>query len=238
MIGGTWQSTVSDRPLASSTAQIAAVLVVLPVFLQAPWVRVHPFSAALFTAVLLASGLILNLRDDQQEQQDLGALLVGFSGSWLAGCVFWGWMRTHPILHLPVEAFALPLALAGLGSRWRLAAGFYLASLVGTACTDFMMAVTGVMPFWPQALSAPLDQASQLLHAAALQLMQPWPLMMLGLAAAVLLRAAQLMKRQARQGGFASETLVMAAAVLTTTLWVDGLFLVAAFLQPGLSGLI
>jgi hypothetical protein len=30
----------------------------------------------------------------------------------------------------------------------------------------------------------------------------------------------------------------MAAAVLITTLWVDGLFLLSALLQPGLSGLI
>ena len=30
----------------------------------------------------------------------------------------------------------------------------------------------------------------------------------------------------------------MAGAVLVTTVWVDGLFLVAALLQPGMSGLI
>ena len=33
-------------------------------------------------------------------------------------------------------------------------------------------------------------------------------------------------------------TLSMSAAVLMTTLWVDGLFLLAAVVQPGLSGLI
>jgi hypothetical protein len=35
-----------------------------------------------------------------------------------------------------------------------------------------------------------------------------------------------------------NETLSMSAAVLMTTLWVDGLFLLAAVVQPGLSGLI
>jgi len=30
----------------------------------------------------------------------------------------------------------------------------------------------------------------------------------------------------------------MAGAVLVTTVWVDGLFLITALLQPGLSGLI
>ena len=97
-------------------------MVVLPVFLQAPWVRLHPFSATLFTAVLLSIGIALE-HTGQQQKADIGQLLVGFSGSWLAGCLFWGW-HAHPVLHLPVEAFALPLALTGLNSRWRLASAF------------------------------------------------------------------------------------------------------------------
>ena len=115
-------------------------MVVLPVFLQAPWVRIHPFSAVLFTAVFLSIGVNLHFTC-RGRLQDVGSLLVGFSGSWLAGCLFWGWMRAHPLLHLPIEAFALPLALTGLNGRWRLAAGFYLASLVGTACTDLMLSL-------------------------------------------------------------------------------------------------
>ena len=35
------------------------LLVALPVFLQAPWVRLAPFSAALFTAPLLFLGIAL-----------------------------------------------------------------------------------------------------------------------------------------------------------------------------------
>ena len=205
-------------------------MVVLPVFLQAPWVRLHPFSAVLFTGLLLAIGIVLN-QTGSPNRAEIGQLLVGFSGSWLAGCLFWGWLRAHPILHLPVEAFALPLALGGLNGRWRLASAFYLSSLIGTACTDLMMALTGVMKDWPAVVSAPFDQAPGLLHAAGLQLLYPAPLLALGLAAALILMVG-------RRLSLAGETWCMAGAVLVTTVWVDGLFLLTALLQPGFSGLI
>ena len=218
-------------------------MVVLPVFLQAPWVRIHPFSAVLFTAVFMLAGVLLHLsgsdRPGAERRAEIGSLLVGFSGSWLAGCVFWGWMRAHPLLHLPIEAFALPLALAGLNSRWRLAAAFYLASLVGTACTDLTMALTGVMPFWPAVVNAPLGDASLLLHDAAAQLMKPQQLLILSAAAWSLLQASRWLKSDDHLNSEqTSETFAMTASVLTTTLWVDGLFLLAALLQPSLSGLI
>ena len=210
-------------------------MVVLPVFLQAPWVRLHPFSATLFTVVLLCIGIGLN-QSSTGQRADLGALLVGFSGSWLAGCVFWGWLRAHPVLHLPVEAFALPLALGGLQGRWRLACAFYLSSLIGTACTDLAMASTGVMRFWPEVVTASLDEAPLLLHNAGLHLLQPIPAFILIGSMLILL---QLSHRLSASDPFeASPTRSMAAVVLTTTLWVDGLFLLAALLQPGLSGLI
>ena len=205
-------------------------MVVLPVFLQAPWVRVHPFSAVLCTGLLLAVGIVLN-QTGRRNRAEIGQLLVGFSGSWLAGCLFWGWLRAHPIMHLPIEAFALPLALGGLNGRWRLASAFYLSSLIGTACTDLMMALTGVMKDWPTVVSAPFDQAPGLLHAAGLQLLHPAPLLALGFAAALIL----MVGRRLSQAG---ETWSMAGAVLVTTVWVDGLFLLTALLQPGFSGLI
>ena len=210
-------------------------MVVLPVFLQAPWVRLNPFSATLFTGVLIAAGLVMH-RSRSQSVSDVGSLLVGFSGSWLAGCVFWGWLRAHPVLHLPVEAFAVPVALGGLQGRWRLAATFYLSSLVGTACTDLAMAATGVMQFWPTVVTASLDHAPLLLHQAGLHLLQPLPLLTLLLAAVLVLMAGLWLNRKA--GKCIGEAGGMAAAVLITTLWVDGLFLFSALLQPGLSGLI
>jgi len=210
-------------------------MVVLPVFLQAPWVRLDPFSATLFTAVLIAAGLVLH-QNRSQTASDLGSLLVGFSGSWLAGCIFWGWLRAHPVLHLPVEAFALPLALGGLQGRWRLAATFYLSSLVGTACTDLAMAATGVMQFWPAVVTASIDQAPLLLHQAGMHLLQPLPLATLLIAAALVLWAGLRLNKKGH--GSEADAGSMAAAVLITTLWVDGLFLLSALLQPGLSGLI
>ncbi|MCT0212202.1 DUF3120 domain-containing protein [Synechococcus sp. CS-1324] len=209
---------------------MAALLVVLPVFLQAPWVRLHPFSASLFTAGLLAMGLLLD-RLNGGRWASLGQLLVGFAGSWLGGCLFWGWFRLHPALHLPIEAFALPLALAGLNGRWSNGCAFYLASLVGTACTDATMALAGVMPYWPLVLNAPLSDAPGLLNLAGRQLAHPEALLPVALAAIALLWAAGQLWRAGAPGK-------IAAAVLRTTLVVDGLFLAAALLCPRLSGLI
>ena len=146
---------------------------------------------------------------------------------------FWGWLRAHPVLHLPVEAFALPMALGGLQGRWRLAATFYLSSLVGTACTDLAMAATGVMQFWPAVVTASLDQAPLLLHQAGLHLLQPLPLATLLISIALVLMAGRRLSKIS--SGFAGDAGSMAAAVLITTLWVDGLFLLSALLQPGLS---
>ncbi|MBA4733778.1 MAG: DUF3120 domain-containing protein [Synechococcus sp. MED-G133] len=230
MIGGTWQLTAPERSWTLAVPRLAAAMVVLPVFLQAPWVRLHPFSATLFTAVLLAVGIVLE-QSGERQKAEIGQLLVGFSGSWLAGCLFWGWLRAHPLLHLPVEAFALPLALTGLSTRWRLASAFYLASLLGTAVTDLIMAMTGVMQAWPAVVMAPIDLAPGLLHQAGLELLHPLPLLLLAAAAVLIL---SLGRRCHQQGS----TWSMAGAVLITTVWVDGLFLATALLQPGLSGLI
>jgi hypothetical protein len=209
----------------------AAVLVALPVFLQAPWVRLAPFSAALFTGPLLLAALLLE-RTSRPSWRQAGALLVGFCGSWLGGCLFWGWFRLHPLWHLPIEAFALPLALGGLQGRWRLAASFYLASLLGTACTDAVMAITGVMGRWTAVLQAPLDQAPPLLHQAALLVLQPLPLS-ITLATAIGLTA--LCRRFWHHP---DPCWRLAASALATTLAVDGLFLAAALWAPQLSGLI
>ena len=218
--GITW-----DLPTAA-----AAALVALPVFLQAPWVRQAPFSATVFTAVLLAIGVVLGLQP-RRSLQTAGSLLVGFSGSWLAGSLFWGWCRLHPLWHLPIEAFALPLALAGLRSRWQLACALYLGSLLGTAATDLAIALTGLMPLWPQVLAAPPAEAPLLLQLAAEQLLQPPALALLAAAATLLLAASARLSRLGPAGQVAS-------SALATTLVVDGLFLIAALLSPHLSGLI
>ena len=203
----------------------------LPVFLQAPWVRLAPFNAALFTAPLLAAALLLAFHRDERWRK-AGELLVGFSGSWLGGCLFWGWCRLHPLWHLPIEAFALPLALGGLHTRWRLAASFYLASLLGTACTDGVMALIGAMDSWVLVLQAPLDQAGGLLHQAALGVLRPVPLTLTTLAAAVLSALCRQLWRHP------DPAWRLGASAMATTLAVDGLFLLAALWAPHWSGLI
>ena len=224
--GLTAASTRLDRLAAAG-----ALLVALPVFLQAPWVRLAPFSAAVFTLALLLLGVVLEQRR-HQGWSTAGALLVGFSGSWLGGCLFWGWCRLHPLWHLPIEAFALPLALAGLKGRWRLAASFYLASLLGTACTDAVMAITGVMAHWREVLLAPLDQAAPLLHQAALSVLEPLPLAVVGLAGCGLIGLCR------HYWSHPDPAWRLAASALATTLCVDGLFLAVALAAPRLSGLI
>ena len=195
----------------------------LPVFVQAPWVRSSPAACTLFTAVLVALGL--RLRGSH------GALLIGFAGSWLAGAVFWGWLRLHPMWHLPIEAFALPLAIAGLQGPWRRAGQFYLGALIGTACTDAATALCGLMPLWPQVLQASPSEAPLLLSAAAEQVLQPIPLIVIvGFAAAMATAGRWLWKKG--EGGR------VVAASLLSTLAVDGLFLVLALISPQLSGLV
>jgi len=209
---------------------IAALLVVLPVFLQAPWVRASPMGATLFTPGLVILGVVLQRRS-QGPWSAIGAMLVGFAGSWLGGSLFWGWWRVHPLWHLPIEGFAVPLALGGLGSRWRLAGAFYLASLLGTAATDGVMALTGVIHLWPQVVEAPLSEAGVLLQQAGEAVLQPMGLGLIGLSGTVLLAVCRWLWPQGLAGR-------VAAATLATTLLVDGIFLAAALLAPGLSGLI
>ena len=223
--GGPWVNLAAARD-----GLAGALLVALPVFLQAPWVRLAPATATLFTAVLVLAGTMLQRQQDPR-LRDAGVLLVGFAGSWLGGCLFWGWCRLHPIWHLPIEAFALPLALAGLSSRWRLGCALYLGSLVGTAATDGAIAITGLMPLWPKVLAADPLEATVLLQQAAQQVLEPEALMVVVAAGLLLLQACRWIWRWGRAGR-------VAGAALATTLAIDGLFLAAALLAPKLSGLI
>jgi hypothetical protein len=209
---------------------ISGLLVTLPVFLQAPWVRLAPFSAAMFTVPLLGLALALSQHSNPRTRR-AGELLVGFCGSWLAGSLFWGWCRLHPVWHLPIEAFALPLALTGLQSRWKVACGFYLGSLLGTAATDAAIAGTGLMPCWPQILSASSADAPLLLQSAAQQVLAPESLLLVVLSGAVLVQACRWLWASGEVGRITS-------AALATTLAVDALFLLAALVAPSLSGLI
>jgi hypothetical protein len=87
------------------------------------------------------------------------------------------------------------------------------------------------MPLWPQALAAAPAEAGRILHLAGLQVLQPIGLMVVLGSACLLLLLSRWLWQQGEVGRVAS-------AALSTTLAVDGLFLLAALLAPRLSGLI
>ncbi len=229
------KETFFSRPLYLQL--LASAMVVLPVLVQAPWVRLYPYSACLFTLCLLSLGILIGEIWDEK-LSPAGPLLIGVSGSWFCGCLFWGWLREYPIWHLPVESLALPIALIGLRTRWRVGAAFYLACLLGTALTDLMMLLTGVMVQWPLVVNAPLSEAPKLLYEAANQLLDPLSIALLLSAAVLIMLIARAMRLKASLDAYLRETWMVASSALTTTLLIDGLFLITALIQPQLSGLI
>jgi len=104
--------------------------------------------------------------------------------------------------------------------------------LLGTACTDAVMAVTGVMGCWINVLQAPIEQAPALLQQAALGVLQPLPL------AVTLLTATGLTALCRCYWSHPDPAWRLGASAVATTLAVDGLFLAAALWAPQLSGLI
>jgi len=228
------------QPIALGMAGLpfwASMLVVLPVFVQAPWVREQPFSSCLFGFVLLSVGVVTHSIAPSR-WKDFGALLVGFSGSWLAGSLFWGWLASHPLLHLPVEAFALPLAITGLQTRWRFGCAFYLASLLGTAFTDLAMALTGVMSLWPAVIAASPAEATVLLQDAATFVLRPSSLVTVSAAGIIIFQLVQYCRYRNSLSVATDRAWAVAAAVLFTTLLIDALFLSLSLLAPELSGLV
>ena len=130
----------------------SSFFVILPIFVQAPWVRLEPISAICFTFVIVLVAIFLNQKASNK-WFIVSSLLLGISGSWLGGCLFWGWLSPYPILHIPVEAVVLPLALIGLGTNWKIGSSFYISSLFGTAVTDITIFLIGIMDQWRQAVS-------------------------------------------------------------------------------------
>ena len=168
----------------------------------------------------------------------MGSLLIGVSWSWLGGCLFWGWLRAHPLWHLPVESIALPIAVSLLKTRWGIGASFYLASLLGTAFTDVMIVLTGVMKAWPQVVEASFSEASKILSFTAAQLLEPFSLLAIFIAALLIILIANWMHQKSKSEPLSADAWLVSSSALTTTLWVDGLFFATTLIQPQLSGLI
>lgn len=213
-----------DEPQARRllTLLAAAFLVSVPVFIQAPLVRLQPWVSLLTTLIWLLSGLYM-LR--QPTLRLWGDLAVGFSWTWLAGSLYWGWLRENPYVHLPVEAIGLPIVIILL-SQNRLIVGsyFYLGSLFGTAITDLYFYWVDLIPYWRQLMQVAPADSGAVLQAALLQLENP----------IAVTRASILLGILVCVGGWSIKTnkthwWAFAGAVLSTIL-VDALFLLAATL--------
>lgn len=199
---------------------VSAFLVSVPVFFQAPLVRSLPLVSLLLTGVL---ALFVRSLWREADTRGLGDLMAGFTLTWLAGSIYWGWFRWQPLLHLPIEALALPLALWGI---WRcktpIAHWFYLGSLLGTALTDVYFYLVRLIPHWRQLMFATPEQAPDILNAALENMQTPWGIgcavTIVGLL--IVLGSLPLRSRHLHHWAFSG-------AVFSTVL-VDGLFLVAA----------
>lgn len=213
-----------DEPQARRLLALlaAAFLVSVPVFIQAPLVRFQPWVSLLMTAVWLLSGLHM-LR--QPSLRLWGDLAIGFSWTWLAGSLYWGWLRENPYVHLPVEAIGLPIVIILLSqNRSIVGSYFYLGSLFGTAITDLYFYWTDLIPYWRQLMQVAPADSGAVLQAALLQLENP----------IAITRATILLGVLVCVGGWSLKSnktrwWAFAGAVLSTIL-VDALFLLAATL--------
>ena len=203
------------------TLWAAIFLVSVPVFFQAPLVRSLPVVSLVGTIVWSWLSLYLSQR---KRTQHWGELLTGFTWTWLSGSLYWGWLRSEPLWHLPVEAIALPLALWGLKKNWcSIGIWFYLGSLFGTTVTDTYFYTIDLIPAWRQIMVNP-EQADVIFHAALMQMNTPlgwsWAIGLLSLLTATGLVSLRLGTLPA---------LAFSGAVVSTIL-VDGLFWIAALL--------
>jgi hypothetical protein len=205
----------------------AAFLVTVPVFMQAPLVRLFPWLSLASTAIWVGLSLFLK----RQPTLSLwGNLLLGFSWTWLAGSLYWGWLRWEPFLHLPVEALGLPFAYSDLRrGENRVGNWFYIGSLFGTAMTDLYFYLVNLIPHWRQLMQLEWQEpnlasslAQTVLKSAVSQIQTPWGIgCAIGLIA-ILLVVGSLPLRSSQLHWWA-----FSGAVLSTIL-VDGLFWLGA----------
>ncbi len=198
----------------------ASFLVSVPVFVQAPLVRFWPVFSLLLTGGWIGLGVWLM----RQPKMDIwGDLLIGFSVSWLAGSIYWGWFRYEPLIHLPIESIGLPFAIWCLWRRWGvIGAWFYLGSLLGTAITDAYFYVTDLIPYWREVMQVSPDLATPVLQRAIAQVQTPW-----GISWAIVFVNILLAFGLWAMQKFQCDRWAFAGAVLSTIL-VDSLFWIAA----------
>ena len=229
------ESTLLSSPI--SLRLWSSFFVILPIFVQAPWVRLEPISALCFTFVILLVAYFLH-RKKSNKWFIISSLLFGVSGSWLGGCLFWGWLSPFPILHIPVEAVALPLALIGLGTNWKIGSSFYLSSLFGTAVTDITIFLIGIMDQWKQVITADSENAPLILQKTSENLIQIKSLSIIFFVALILWFISKEIFDTATINTNNGKALLVSCYVIQTTIIVDGIFVCLAILEPTLSGLV
>ncbi len=213
-----WEEEKREKMLMFFTS---AFLVSIPVFFQAPLVRVLPW----LSLVLTGFWFWLSWHWKKEQATYLwGDILWGFSWSWLCGSIYWGWLRSHPAIHIPIEAIGLPFALWGIKRGWGLIGNyFYLGSLIGTAITDLYFYIAGLIPYWQELMQTEPSLVKPLLQGAIAQVETLWGISWAILLANVLLAISLwgLVKKEIHY-------IVFASAVLTTII-TDGLFWVVAY---------
>lgn len=198
----------------------AVFLVSVPVFIQAPLVRLFPELSLLLTVGWCGLSLALMKR---HKTRLWGDLLWGFTWSWLAGSIYWGWLRWEPFWHLPIEAIGLPIAVWCLWQRWgKIGNLFYLGSLFGTIITDLYFYVVDLIPHWRQLMQVNPALALPIFQQALTQMHTPWGISWATALAGLLLVAGLIPLRSQHSHWWA-----FAGAVLSTIL-VDGLFWLVA----------
>ncbi|PZO18101.1 MAG: DUF3120 domain-containing protein [Leptolyngbya foveolarum] len=213
-------ATFSNRSERLKVLLASAFLVAVPVFIQAPLVRVFPWLSLAITGLWLWLGWTLFNRPGQKMWGDL---VIGFSWTWLAGAVYWGWFRWEPLIHLPIEAIALPIVLVLMRyGKNNTGNYFYLGSLFGTAITDIYFYCTGLIPYWRKLMISPPAEAGQILHSALLK-METYQ----GVGFAVVLLSLLLMLGTIPLRTQSVRWWAFSGAVLSTIL-VDSLFFAAA----------
>ena len=200
----------------------AVFLVAVPVFFEAPLVRTWPWLSLVLTIGWVGLGMELCRRP---KTQIWGELLVGFTWTWLAGSLYWGWFRWEPALHLPLEAIALPIAIWGIHRNWcKIGNSFYLGSLFGTVVTDCYFYLADLVPYWRQLMRVQPEQMQPIFRQAIAQMYTLWGLSWLATLALLLLGVGLFALNQQKLHWTA-----LSGAVLSTIL-VDGLFWLAASL--------
>ncbi len=199
---------------------VAVFLVSVPVFIEAPLVRSLPWVSLGLTGFWVWLSFALMSRTSTYLWGDL---LFGFSLSWLAGSIYWGWLRWEPLLHLPVEAIALPFALVWIKRNWGMVGNlFYLGSLLGTALTDVYFYIVDLIPHWRQLMQVEPELAAPILQSALAQVQTPWGQAWVLVLGVILLTVGILPLRYQQLHWWA-----FSGAVLSTIL-VDSLFWLAA----------